>query len=250
VAPSGSFYQHVYDWQGVQHDTLLFTLLKNCHRLMSCQSLDDACELISQAIMQLQFDGYYRLEVCGQVYIEHFKAGQHGSYHGDRPQKGSDNRAIKVVELEHALIFKMRFIQLYITKTQDNLELLEDSQSILLLWLMQVESLCMDYALHHFLHTELNTEQQNQADSMNLHFDLEVSLNRLDLDAKDMTQAFNESVIPLLTPTDFIDPMRRQQLLITALTAHQEHLSQLVKQQFGLYLSTQRMLEALGVEPH
>ncbi len=248
MAQLGSFYQHIYDWQGIQHDTLLLSLLKNCHRLMHCSSLENACELISQAIMQLQFDGYYRLEVEGQVYIEHFKDGKRGSYHGDRPQKGSGNRTIKVVELESALIFKMHFIQLYITKTSANIELLEDSQSILLLWLMHVESLCMDYALQLFLNTELNSEQQTLADSMNLHFDLEVNLNRLHLEANDMVQFFDEKVIPLLTPTDFMEPLRQQQLLISTLTSHQEHMSHLIKQQFGLYLSTQRTLEALGVE--
>ena len=120
MAQANSFYQYIYDWQNTQHDTWLLSLLNSCHHIMQCTVPEDTCEFISQIMLQLKLDGYFRLESCNQVTIEHFQAGKHASYQGEKPQKGSNIRTIKVVELEHAVIFKMQFIQLYLSKYQEN----------------------------------------------------------------------------------------------------------------------------------
>jgi hypothetical protein len=245
MAHPDSFYHYIYDWQGMQHDTLVFTLLKSCRHIMNSRSIDDVRGFINQVILQMRMDGYYRLEVSSNIHIEHFQAGHQVSYQGARPQKGSENRTIKVVELEHAIIYKMHFIQLYLSKHQENPELLEESKEIWLLWLMHVESVCLQASLQHLGNQELSCEQQIQAKAMNIHADLDMNASGLLHQVTEMYQTFNERLMPLLTPAEYIDPCKHKQLLVGAITLHQEQLSVLIKQQYGLYSSTKRLLESI-----
>lgn len=245
MAHPNSFYHYMYDWQSMQHDTLLSTLLKSCHHIMTCRNLNDVYDIISQVILQLRIDGYYRLEVCRRVRIEHFQGGHQVSYHGDRPQKGSENRTIKVVELEHAIIYKMHFMQLYLSKHQENTELLEENKNIWLLWLMHIESVCLQTSLESLMGSELSEHEQTHASSINFHLDLEINVSRLLQQSCDMYQSFNEGVMSVLTPADYIDPHKHQRLLVDAIRHHQEHLSTLIKEQYGLYCSSKRVLEAI-----
>lgn len=245
MAHPESFYHHIYDWQDMPRDSLLSTLLKSCHRIMNTCRIADVCALIDHLILQLRLDGYYRLEVSSHVYIEHFQGGRQVSYDGLRPQKGSENRTIKVVELERAIIFKMHFIQLYLFKHQENAELLENNKDACLLWLMHIESVCLQASLKDLPGQSLTAEQRSHADSMNFHIDLEINASRLTHQASQMYQTFNERVMSLLTPAEYIQPAKYQQLLINAVTLHQEQLSELIKKQYGLFSSSKRVLEAI-----
>jgi hypothetical protein len=61
-----------------------------------------------------------------------------------------------------------------------------------------------------------------------------------------MYQRFNESVMPLITPAEVIPAHKRQRLLVDSLSEHQKQLSQLIRLQYGLFLSTERILRALS----
>ncbi|MGR6872252.1 hypothetical protein ACU6U9_08095 [Pseudomonas sp. HK3] len=246
MAQPVSFYHHIYNWHDTQHDTWLSTLLKSCHHVMHCRNTHDVCEIISNIMLQLRLDGYYRLEVCDRVTIEHFQAGQHATYHGEKPQKGSHIRSMKVVELEHAIIFKMQFVQLYLSKHQENADILDSHKDIWLLWMTHVESLCLQVSLEAFLQTQLPQEQQQFADKLNIHNDLDLNHSRVLQRSSEMYQAFNETVMPLITPAEVIPANKRQQLLVSALSKHQQQLSQLIEQQYGLYMSTERILQAVN----
>lgn len=245
MAQANSFYQYIYDWQNTQHDTWFLSLLRSCHQIMHCTVPEDTCEFISQIMLQLKMDGYFRLETCNQVTIEHFQAGKHASYHGDKPQKGSNIRTIKVVELEHALIFKMQFIQLYLSKYQENSIVLDRHKDIWLLWLMHVESVCLQASIHAFTRKTLSAEQQMFAQRLNYHDDLKKNVAHLQQQTYEMTQTFIEQVMPLIPPTDILCSNQQQALLIDALRGHEKKLSQLIKQQYGLYLSTERILQGI-----
>lgn len=245
MAQPSSFYDYEYSWQGIRYDDLLCSLLNSCHRIMSHPDSHTLSELISHVVQQQSLDGYYRLEVCDQVIIEHYQNGRHVSYQGERPQKGSNSHSVKVVELEHAMIFKMRFIQLYLTKSFSNCELIEDSRDLWLLWLMHIESLCLQYSLNQYFKQELNNQQHEAAMCINYHVDLKVNMTRLERQMKDMHQEYGEQVMTLLNPSGFIEETKRQQLIERAISSHQAKLSKLIKQQYGLYLSSQRLLESI-----
>jgi hypothetical protein len=246
MSPSATFYHHIYNWHETQQDSWLNTLLKSCHHIMLCSDTHDVCEIISNIMLQLRLDGYYRLEVCDRVTIEHFHAGKHATYNGEKPQKGAHIRSIKVVELEHAIIFKMQFIQLYLSKHQANAQQLENNKDIWLLWMTHIESLCLQASLQTFLKTKLPQEIQLQADSLQIHSDLEVNHHQILQQASEMYQCFNESVMPLITPAEVIPAHKRQRLLVDSLSEHQKQLSQLIRLQYGLFLSTERILRALS----
>lgn len=245
MAQPGSFYDYGASLQGLRYDELLCTLLNSCHRVMSHSSADALGELISHVIQEHQLDGYYRLELCDQVYIEHFQQGRRVIYQGERPNKGGQRSTVKVVELEHAIIFKMHFIHLYLSKDHGNYELLEDSRDIWLLWLMHIESVCLQLSLQNMLKQDFNPKQQEHALSINYHLDLNVNMTRLARSMKELYQVYDEQVMSLLNPSEFIANNKRQQLLICALTAHQDKLSTMIRQQYGLYVTSQRLLQAI-----
>ena len=248
MAQPSTFYDYAYSWHGVRYSEILNTLLKSSHHIMNKPSCESLGEFIGHVMQQHQLDGYYRLEVCGQLFIEHFQDGRHVVYQGNLPQKGSSNHTVKVVELEHAIIFKMRFIQLYLTKKLCNAEVLEDTRDLWLLWLMHIESLCLQLSLEHQYKADLNHQEFEHASRMNFHIDLKVNLTRLERKMKDMYQEFDEKVMSLLNPCEHISPVKQQQLLICALTSHQKKLSELIKHQLGLFLSSERLLKA--IKPH
>ncbi|WP_283789106.1 hypothetical protein QNI23_015670 [Bermanella sp. WJH001] len=240
-----TFYHHIYNWHDTQQDNWLNTLLKSCHHIMLCRNTQDVCEIISNIMLQLRLDGYYRLEVCDRITIEHFHAGKHATFSGEKPQKGAHIRSIKVVELEHAIIFKMQFVQLYLSKHQANSQQLENHKDIWLLWMTHIESLCLEVALQSFLNTKLSANHQRQADNLQIHQDLEMNHNQVVQQASHMYQNFNEAIMPLITPAEEIPANKRQQLLVDSLSEHQKRLSQLIQLQYGLYLSTERILQAI-----
>lgn len=246
MSPTATFYHHIYNWHETQQDNWLNTILKSCHHIMLCKDPRDVCEMISHIMLQLRLDGYYRLEVCDGVTIEHFHAGKHATYSGQKPQKGAHIRSIKVVELEHAIIFKMQFIQLYLSKHQTNAQQLENHKDIWLLWMTHIESLCLQTSVEAFLNTKLPHAIQLQADNLQIHSDLAVNHNRIVQQSSEMYQQFNESVMPLITPAEVIPPHKRQRLLVDSLSEHQTQLSQLIRLQYGLFLSTERILRDLS----
>lgn len=245
MAQPSSFYDYAYSWEGIRYDDLLGTLLTSCHSIMSHPNSSTLGEVISLVIQRQQLDGYYRLEVCDQLFIEHFQNGRHVYYQGDKPQKGSNSPTVKVVELEHALIFKMRFIQLYLTKNAFNADLLEDSRDIWLLWLMHIESVCIQFSLNQCFKHDLEPQQQEAANRLNFHIDLKVNITRLERKFKEIHQDFGEQVMSLLNPCETLHSNKHQQLLICALSNHQMQLSDLIKRQYGLYLSARRLLQAI-----
>ena len=245
MAHPESFYHHIYDWQAMPRDSLLSILLKSCHRIMNTSNIRDVCTLIDQVILQLRLDGYYRLEVCSHVHIEHFQSGRQVSYHGLRPQKGSENRTIKIVELEHAIIYKMHFIQLYLSNHQESADLIGENKDVFLLWLMHLESVCLNVSLQDLINHPLSSQQQDHADNLNFRGDLEANSEHLSHQKTQMYQTFNERVMSLLTPAERIQPSKYHQLLINAVTIHQEQLSDLIKQQYGLFISAKRVFASI-----
>jgi len=241
-----SFYQYVYSWQGLQYQELLTTLLNSCHSIMTRPSIAALTEDINYVIQQHNLDGYYRLEVCDNVYIEHFQHGRNVCYQGKRPQKGSPSNQIKVVELEHAIIFKMRFIHLYLTKDHTNTDLLEDTRDLWLLWLLHIESVCLQHALQSCYDTELTAEQYEHAHNLNYFVDLKISMTRLERSMKEIYSDYCEQVMSLLNMNEELEPAKRKSLLTCALSTHQGKLSSIIKQQLGLFLSSERLLQALN----
>lgn len=245
MAHSTSFYHYIYNWQSLQHDLLVSTVLKSCRHIMNCRNIDDVREFINQIILQLRMDGYYRLEVCSNIHIEHFRAGHQVSYQGAIPQKGSENRTIKVVELEHAIIYKMHFIQLYLSKHQENPELLEKNKDIWLLWLMHIESVCLQISLQNLAQEALTHQELMQANNIGFHRDLDLNTRRLQRQLNEMHETFHDRLMPLLTPPEYIEPSKYKHLLVGAITLHQEQLVDLIKQQYGLYSASKRVIEAI-----
>jgi len=245
MAQPSSFYDYAYSWQGTQYDALLTSLLNSCHSIMTHPSNTALCELINDVIHQQSLDGYYRLEVCNELFIEHFQQGRHVCYQGKPPQKGSQTGSVKVVEFEHAIIFKMRFIHLYLTKDHANTDLLEDTRDLWLLWLMHIESLCLQNSIEHCFAHPFTESQQKYAHKLNFHVDLQVNMSRLERHMKEIYYDFGEQVMSLINLSENIESSKYQCLITNALSNHQEKLCHLIKQQLGLFLSSDRLLKAL-----
>jgi len=143
-------------------------ILKSSADLLQCKNIQQLLDCLHDTISDLKLDGFYRLDLNQKVHIKYFQDGQLLQSNNVVVQRGHHQDHVTVVDLEHSLTFKLPLIQFHLKKTPFNLPLIEEHQTLLLIWLQQVSGVLMH------LENQLNMQHifSNKQDKLKLSIEI------------------------------------------------------------------------------
>lgn len=117
-------------------------LVQSNQQINSCTQPQAICESIEQCLAKLNITGFYRLDCQGFSHTSHLKNGQPDPYNHQVVQKASDLNNRKLIELENHLVFKVPHIQLSISRHSEFFTEIEEQQSQIMNWLLNIAAAC------------------------------------------------------------------------------------------------------------